>query len=321
MNPEPRSSQPPLFAEWEITRLCNTRCLHCHSESGPDVSRAGELSTLEAMGLLAQLAAERVPMLTLTGGEPLMRKDWPELARRACALGIGVNLSTNGALVTEEVAGEIAALGLASVTVSLDSHLPEVHDRIRQWPGLFDLAVGAIQRLAARGVRVVIGFAPSRLNRGSAGPLLQLAGDLGAAAVSLTELVAGGRAPEWLALSGPELRETLEEWSRLRETWQGPARIVLQDFRAGVPAPALRICEREGCGAGRLYFRVLPDGSITSCSFLTSPSFSLREEPLSGILARLAAERHGPPSGLCVDCEQRARPGSRIAPTSSPSSR
>lgn len=311
MNPKPRSSRPPLFAEWEITRRCNTCCLHCHSESGPEMSRAGELSTLEAMGFLAQLCEERVPMLTLTGGEPLMREDWAALARKACALGIGVNLSTNGALVTEEVADEIAALRLASVTVSLDSHLPEVHDRIRQWPGLFDLAVGAIQRLAARGVRVVIGFAPSRLNRGSAGPLLELAEDLGAAAVSVIELVASGRAPEYLALSGPELRAALDEWSRLRGTWQGRTRVVLQDFRAGMPVPALRICEEQGCGAGRLFFRVRPDGSITSCSFLTSPSFSLRQEPLSGILTRLAAERPGPPSGLCLDCEQRARPGSK----------
>jgi MoaA/NifB/PqqE/SkfB family radical SAM enzyme len=303
MKPEP--SRLPLFAEWEITRRCNTRCLHCHSESGPEVPESGELSTLEALGFLAQLSAERVPMLTLTGGEPLMRKDWAEVARRACALGIGVNLSTNGAMVTEEVADEIAALRLASVTVSLDSHLPEVHDRIRQWPGLFDLAVAAIQRLAARGIRVVIGFSPSRLNRGSAGPLLELAGELGAAAVSVSELVASGRAPEWLALSGPELRATLEEWSRLRDALQGRTRVVLQDFRAGVPAPALRVCEKEGCGAGRLFFRVRPDGSITPCSFLASPSFSLRQEPLSGILTRLAAEQPGPPSGLCVDCEQR----------------
>lgn len=297
---------PPLLAEWEITRRCNTSCLHCCSESGPDVCREGELSTLEAMGFLAQLSAERVPMLTLTGGEPLMREDWAELARRACALGIGVNLTTNGALVTDEVADELAALPLASVTVSLDSHLPEVHDRLRQWPGLFELAVGAIRRLAARGARVVIGFAPSRLSRDSAGPLLELAENLGAAAVSVTELVASGRAPGWLTLSAPELRATLEEWSRLRDSWKGRTRVVLQDFRAAVPAPAPRICDREGCGAGRLFFRVRPDGSITPCSFLASPSFSIRREPLPGILTRLAAQPPGPPSGLCVNCEQRA---------------
>lgn len=73
------------------------------------MSRTGELLALEAMGFLAQLSDQRVPMLTLTGGEPLMREDWAELARKAGSLGMGVNLSTNGAGVTEEVADEIAA--------------------------------------------------------------------------------------------------------------------------------------------------------------------------------------------------------------------
>jgi radical SAM protein with 4Fe4S-binding SPASM domain len=297
--------RPPLFAEWEITNRCNTRCVHCYSDSGPEMGAAGELSTLEAMGLLGQLAEARVPMLTLTGGEPLLREDWAELARKAASLGIGVNLTTNGALITEAVADEIAALRLGSVTVSLDSHLPEVHDRIRQWPGLFDLATAGIERLVARGVRVVIGFAPNRLSRDSARPLLELALDLGVAAVSVSEFVAAGRAPSWLCLSGSELRTTLNEWNALREGLQGRTKIVLQDFRAGVPAPAGRVRE-AGCGAGRLFLRIRPDGSITPCSFLTSPSFSVRREPLSGILKNLAAERLGPPSGLCVDCGQRA---------------
>lgn len=304
MNPS-CASHPPLYAEWEITYRCNTNCLHCYSESGREVGSAGELSTLEAFGLLGQLADARVPFLTLTGGEPLLRDDWSDLARKAVGLGIGVNLTTNGSLITEEIADEIGGLSLGSVTVSLDSHLPGVHDRIRQWPGLFDLAVAGIRRLAARGVRVVIGFTPNRLNAASARPLLELALDLGAAAVSVSEFVTAGRAPAWLALSGAELRRSLEEWKQLRETLDGPTRIILQDFRAGVPAPELRVRETEGCGAGRVFIRIRPDGRITACSFLAEPSFSLRQEPLSGILDGLAAERLGPPSGFCVDCEQR----------------
>jgi MoaA/NifB/PqqE/SkfB family radical SAM enzyme len=304
MNPPSRAPHPPLYAEWEITHRCNTTCLHCYSESGPEASGVGELSTLEAFGLLGQLAEARIPLLTLTGGEPLLREDWTEIARKAVALGIGVNLVTNGALLTEAVADGIGSLGLSSVTVSLDSHLPDVHDRIRQWPGLFDLAVAGIRRLAARGVRVVIGFTPSRLNVGSARPLLELAQELGAAAVSVTELVTAGRASAWLALSGAEMRTALEEWDRLREE-DGPVRVILQDFRAGVPAPHLRVRETEGCGAGRVFIRIRPDGRVTPCSFLTQPSLSLRLEPLPEILDTLTAKRFGPPSGFCSDCEQR----------------
>jgi MoaA/NifB/PqqE/SkfB family radical SAM enzyme len=309
VNPQPSTPHPPLYAEWEITHRCNTNCLHCYSESGREVGSAGELSTLEALGVLAQLADARVPLLTLSGGEPLLREDWSELARKAVDLGIGVNLVTNGALITEAVADEIGSLGLGSVTVSLDSHLAGVHDRIRQWPGLFDLAVAGIRRLVARGVRVVIGFTPNRLNVKSARPFLELARSLGVAAVSVTELVVAGRASDWLALSGTELLASLAEWGELRETLDGPTRIILQDFRAAVPAPELRVREAAGCGAGRLFVRIRPDGSITPCSFLAEPSFSLRREPLSGILAGLATERTGPASGLCADCEQRAAAG------------
>jgi MoaA/NifB/PqqE/SkfB family radical SAM enzyme len=304
MNPS-CAPHPPLYAEWEITHRCNTSCLHCYSESGREVGSAGELSTLEALGLLGQLSDARIPFLILTGGEPLLRNDWSEITRKALGLGIGVNLMTNGALLTDEVANEIARLSLGSVTVSLDSHLPGVHDRIRQWPGLFDLATAGIRRLVARGVRVVIGFTQNRLNVESAGPLLELARELGVAAVSVTEFVVAGRASAWLALSGAELRASLAEWERLRETVDGPPRIILQDFRVAVPAPKLRSREIEGCGAGRLFIRIRPDGSITACPFLGEPSFSLRQEPLSGILDGLATERLGPPSGFCADCEQR----------------
>lgn len=301
MNPS-CATHSPLYAEWEITHRCNSNCLHCYSDSGSEVGSAGELSTLEAFGLLGQLADARIPLLTLTGGEPLLRDDWSDLTRKAVGLGIGVNLMTNGSLITETVADEIGGLSFGSVTVSLDSHLPGVHDRIRQWPGLFDLAVAGIRRLVARGVRVVIGFTPNRLNVESARPLLELARELGVAAVSVTEFVVAGRAPAWLALSGAELRTSLKEWERLRETLDGPPRIILQDFRAGVPAPKLRVRETEGCGAGRVFIRIRPDGTTTACSFLAEPSFSLRQEPLSGILAGLAAERLGPPSGFCADC-------------------
>ncbi|HYN20024.1 MAG TPA: radical SAM protein [Thermoanaerobaculia bacterium] len=305
MNPSPHHPLPLLHVEWEITHRCNACCLHCYSDSGPRASSSNELSTLEAGGILSQLAMARVPLVTLSGGEPLLREDWRELAKAAVNLGIGINLTTNGALVTETAADEIAGLGVASVTVSLDSHLPTVHDRIRQWPGLFDLAIEGIDRLVGRGVRVLIGFTPNRLNRGGARPLLQLAGDLGAAAVSVSEFVVAGRAPLWLALSGPELRAALEEWTVLRATSK-EAKVVLQDFRADVPAQFPKTRLIEGCGAGSLFIRILPDGSVTACSFLTSPSYSLREEPLSEILAKLASELPGPPSGFCVDCEQRS---------------
>jgi radical SAM protein with 4Fe4S-binding SPASM domain len=118
----------PVTCFWEITSACNLRCIHCEADAGapsPD-----ELSTEEALALAADLASAGCRNVNLTGGEPLVRRDWPLLARRLAELGLSVTLISNGLLVDERAIERMVEAGVTGASISLDGDR-EVHDTIR----------------------------------------------------------------------------------------------------------------------------------------------------------------------------------------------
>ena len=86
---------------WNLTRRCNLTCRHCYATS-VDRDFPGELSTREVYSVMDDLRAFGVPVLILSGGEPLMRRDIFDISRHAKATGFYVGLSTNGTLITED---------------------------------------------------------------------------------------------------------------------------------------------------------------------------------------------------------------------------
>lgn len=224
----------PLYVAWEITHRCNARCLHCYSNSGPDAAVDHDLKTEDALALIDQLADAGLMVLAFSGGEPMLRKDWPVLLERAVQHGICVNIGTNGTSITEEVADRLRQIGVSSVTVSLDSHRAGVHDEFRQYPGLFQKSTRAIRRLVSRGIRVVVGYTPTRLNWRDGRSVIDLACDLGADAVNLSEYVPAGRGSTRLALAPSELREVLADWVHWRQEYSGQISIIWHDCRVGM---------------------------------------------------------------------------------------
>jgi radical SAM protein with 4Fe4S-binding SPASM domain len=298
----------PLYVAWEITHRCNARCLHCYSASGPNADRSADLSTDEAFDVIDQLADAGVVVLAFSGGEPMLRRDWASLVSRAVSRGLSVNIGTNGSTVTERRADQLRDLGLHSVTVSLDSHRPGMHDHIRQLPGLYDRTLTGIRRLVARDVRVVVGFTPTRLNWRDGPEVIALAERLGAAAVNLSEYVPAGRGPLDLALPPDQLRQVLQEWIGLREAYRGRLDVIWHDCRVGMLVPDDERRKYVGCGAGRLVARIMPDGTVTPCVFLPTAIGGLREQSFrrmwtdSELLAHFRV-RQGAVSGNCGGCE------------------
>ncbi len=147
---------------WNSTKTCNLHCVHCYMDSNSE-KYVGELSTEEAKKFIDDLADFRVPVLLFSGGEPLIRHDFFELAEYAASKGIRPTLSTNGTLITREAAKKIKEIGVGYVGISLDG-LREVNDRFRGKTGAFQAAMEGIQNCVAVGQRVGLRFTINRHN-------------------------------------------------------------------------------------------------------------------------------------------------------------
>src|ERR1051325_4135919 len=134
----------PLYLAWEVTLQCNARCLHCYSSSGPGVRHPNELTTAQAHHIIDQLADAGLLILAFSGGEPLVRPDIYDLMRHAADRELVVNVASNGAVVNDRTAARLVESGVRSVTVSLDGADAATHDHFRQFPGLFDRTLHAI---------------------------------------------------------------------------------------------------------------------------------------------------------------------------------
>lgn len=145
---------------WTITRTCNLHCRHCYANAESRLYD-NELSTAEALAVIDDLAAFNVPVILFTGGEPLLREDLFTLAAHARRRGIRVTLSTNGTLITPELAEKIRAHDIGYVGISIDGG-PAANDAFRGMPGAYDSAISGIRNCRAVGQRVGLRFTLSR---------------------------------------------------------------------------------------------------------------------------------------------------------------
>ncbi len=150
--PRPRHPPPGPVVIWNLIRRCNLTCRHCYSGS-TDRHFPGELSTAEVFAVMDDLAAFGVPVLILSGGEPLMRPDIFEISAHAKRMGFYVGLSTNGTLIDDVTADRIAEVDYNYVGISLDG-IGATHDRFRGEPGAFDAALAGVRRCRAHGIKV-----------------------------------------------------------------------------------------------------------------------------------------------------------------------
>ncbi len=153
---------PRPVVVWAVTRACNLRCVHCYASATPGPA-PGELSTAEGMALLDDLAAFAVPAVLFSGGEPLVRPETPQFIRHARQLGLACTLSTNGLLIDDAMADQLAAIGLKYVGISLDGRRTR-HDQLRGQKGAFDGVLAAIGRCRRRGLKVGVRFTVHGLN-------------------------------------------------------------------------------------------------------------------------------------------------------------
>ncbi len=203
----------PRLIFWEVTKGCNLRCIHCRA-TATELSSPTDLPTTRALDIITQIASYANPILVLSGGEPLYRRDIFQLARFATDKGLRVALATNGTMVTKDIAQRIVNSGVRRVSISLDGADSMTHDSFRGIPGAFDAAVYGLRNLKELGMSVQINMTIARHNAKQLPEVLDLARNLGADALHTFLLVPVGCGVDIAAeqMVPPEEYEAMLNW-------------------------------------------------------------------------------------------------------------
>ena len=324
---------PVVF--WNLTDRCNLSCAHCYNRSAPGHTIEGELTTAEALGLIDDLAEMGVPLILFTGGEPLMREDIWELAQHAGKKGIKMALSTNGTLITTEVARRIRESGIEYAGISLDGAMAGTHDLFRNSPGAFKRAVAAFASCRKAGLRCGIRVTLTKVNYGELEALIDLAITLGASRFCLYWLVPAGRgieSYERLQLGTREVTDALTLlYRKAKETDPATMEFLTVDApqdcihlltsmeQDGSPdiAEARELLQslNGGCSAGTRVANIDSHGNVYPCQFARSEHFfagNIRDQPFSRIWGDTAnpvlvrfREKQALIGGRCAGCYYR----------------
>ena len=270
---------------WNVTNRCNLHCKHCYI-SAEDRKYSDEMTTAEAEKFIADLAEMRVPVLLLSGGEPLIRSDIFHLSRFATDRGLRVILSTNGTLITPEVAKSIEESGMKYAGVSLDG-LRETHDEFRGMSGAFDRALEGIRNCMKLGIKTGIRFTINSDNKDDLPGVIDLLEKEGVPRFCMYHLVYSGRGKEIMNgdIDLGEKRKTIEflvdKTIELHEKGVETELLTVDNHADGVyiynyllknnPDRASEVMEllkmHGGCSAGTKFGNVDPLGNVHPCQF------------------------------------------------------
>lgn len=313
---------------WNVTRSCNLKCVHCYAHA-KDQRFENELSTKEGKALIDDLSAFGAPVMLFSGGEPLVRKDLPELAAYAVEKGMRAVISTNGTLITPELARTLKAIGLSYVGISLDG-MEAVNDRFRGVKGAYKAALDGIRNSQAAGIKVGLRFTINKFNAAEIPNIFDLLEEMDIPRVCFYHLVYAGRGSKLVEedCSHEETRAAVD--LIIDRTWalheKGLDKEVLTvDNHADGPYVYLRLLKEnperagevlellqmnEGNNSGRGIGCVSWDGQVHADQFWRHYSFgNVRERPFSEIWTDLSnplmmrlKEKKKYVTGRCAKC-------------------
>jgi MoaA/NifB/PqqE/SkfB family radical SAM enzyme len=243
----------PMAALFELTFVCNHACTFCYNSP----TGQKEMSTAEVMDALRKLADFNILYLTFTGGEPLVRRDFFEIAKAARELGFALRIYTNGFLIDEAMAKRIKEIANPiEVEISIHGARPETHEKLTCVPGSLGKVLDAARNLRALGVRVILKCPITRDNQEEVLDLYNLAQGLGVNIIFdpvITPRDDGDRDPLSLMATDDFLKKY---WSD--DAYAGARKQPVPVPRNDAPGEAV-------CGTGRSALAIDPYGNIYPC--------------------------------------------------------
>ncbi|GAB6147550.1 radical SAM protein [Stetteria hydrogenophila] len=289
--------RPVVF--WNVTYKCNLRCKHCYINAGPDVNLP-ELGEEDIVRVADEIAEIGIPLVVFTGGEPLVsNKFWVAAERLAGRPRPKLSLSSNGTLITPEVAGRLKKLGFVYVGISIDSLNPEEHDEFRGVKGAWRRAVEGIKNTVEAGIPAGIRYTVTRWNIGEAPEVVDFAAKLGAVRVSyyLLDTIGRGAEIKEAVPTHDQLRRFLDEVIVKAREYAGTLEILLVRMNWGGIYIATKLArdkedlkqyleaiQAQG-DCGRKTVSIYPDGTVRPCQFIDYVVIGdLRKQRLRDIL-------------------------------------
>ena len=326
---QPQRFVAPLMVVWNFTQACNLACRHCYQEAG---RRADDELALDEQKRIVDLLADRdVAMIAFSGGEPLLSPTFLPVARYAHRYGIHLTVATNGTLLTPDRVRAMVGAGIRYAEISLDSLDRRRHDAFRGGPGHWEAAVRGIREVVkAEGIKCGVAMTVTRWNLGELEAMLEWCIAEGVSTFYAFNFIPTGRAREIVDQDlSPEERErmlaVLQQYlvdGRISIMSSSPqyGRACLELGRPDSPVNTghygygggrtTRVLARYvgGCGAGRCYLALQPNGDVTPCVFLPIRVGNLRTDPFETVwdhpvmeLLRDRTDRQG----HCRACEFR----------------
>jgi radical SAM protein with 4Fe4S-binding SPASM domain len=298
----------PFEVVWNFTYSCNLKCKHCYEDAG---FHRPELSTEEAYAAidkLSRIASIGIPALSFSGGEPLVRKDFFEVAAYAKKRIPYLSIATNGTLLTKDNVKRLKDVGIDYAEISLDGASKEVHEGFRRVPGCFEKTLKGIRNSVEQGLDTCIATVIQKENLGEVEKIIGLAEELGVRFMHFNYIPTGrAKAFVELDLSPKERLNILEIMgkkiveryvqSKMEEEMMGESKTKVdqifstcpqfasvvkkisqqkgENFTVSAHYAAMKGVENVanflgGCGAGRLYICLEPNGDIKPCVFFAT---------------------------------------------------
>ncbi len=307
-------SKRPFLVIWETTKACGLACVHCRAEADPNPD-PDELNHEEALKLIRDVKEMGTPILVFSGGDPLRRKDLPDLIRYAKSLKIrtGAIPAVTPDLTKEKIV-ELAESGLSQIAFSLDAADPVEHDSFRRTTGVFDRTIESVKIANELGLNVQINSLVNVHNQESLDKLIKLIETLNIVFWEVFFLVPTGRGKDLPLLTAQKFEEAFQKIYELNKRVRFVIKVTeaphyrrfyieqemkaeevdllsIKDSRVELPAflrrksgPNASIGHApDGVNSGKGFIFISKTGEVMPSGFLPIPAGNIRKKPLSDI--------------------------------------
>ena len=278
----------PNYINWNYTYACNFNCSHCYSRSP---SYPNDLSSDQYKLIADQIVENNIFSVGFGGGEPTVRKDLVHIIRRLSEGGVETNLTSNGSLLTDKYLKALIDVELSCLLVSLESHLSEINDKIRNQHGALDMACNAIKRASSSGIKTKIACVITSINFDQLEEVVSLAESLGAYGINFKLFRASGGAIQ---------SKHLFELSSIQKDLL-PSKICDLKSNSSIYVESYQDTEEDNCSCGVTQLTIRPNGDVSLCPYSSKVIGNLMDLSLQQVWnasSELLQRRDGQPPCL-----------------------